>query len=132
MVGAAGKVYAADSDAKAIKALVAQATRRGLNNVDARACSAADIDFIPSASADFVLAHGLLCCMTDHRGALGQIKRILKPEGTAYLSVSKMAPRKDRRTVGREEWRAILAEFKVLGEGDGLTARWGYVLLAQH
>ena len=124
-VGKSGKVYAVDFDPRAIEALKAKAERRGLDGtVEPHACSAAEIDFIPTASVDFVFANGLLCCMTDHRGVLEQVKRILKPGGRAYLSVSRAFIRKDSRTVTREEWQRMLGEFEVLEQRNGLISRW--------
>ncbi len=127
-VGASGKVFAVDFDAKAVKALSTKA--EGLNLgavVDARVGSAAQLGFIPDASTDFVLGSGLLCCMADHGGAVGEIKRILKPGGRAYLSVTKAFRKSDPRAVSREEWRKILAEFEVLEGKDGLASRWALV-----
>ncbi|MDG6975904.1 MAG: class I SAM-dependent methyltransferase [Nitrososphaerota archaeon] len=124
-VGASGKVFAVDSDGEAVKALSAKA--QGLNLgavVDPRVGSAAQLGFIPDASTDFVLASGLLCCMVDHEGAVDEIKRILKPSGTAYLSVTRAFRKSDPRAVSREEWHKILEGFKVLEGREGLASRW--------
>lgn len=127
-VGRSGKVYAVDFDSKAIEKLKAKAERRGLGGlVEAHACSAAEIDFIPDASVDFVLANGLLCCMVDHTGALNHVNRVLKQGARAYLSVSKVLRRKDPRAVGEEEWEKMLEQFLVLERGNGLTNRWAVV-----
>ncbi|MDG6951425.1 MAG: class I SAM-dependent methyltransferase [Nitrososphaerota archaeon] len=127
-VGASGKVFAVDFDEKAVKALSAKA--QGLNLgavVDPRVGSAAHLGFIPDASTDFVLASGLLCCMVDHEGAVDEIKRILKPSGTAYLSVTRAFRKSDPRAVSREEWHKILEGFKVLEGREGLASRWALV-----
>ncbi|MDG7008280.1 MAG: class I SAM-dependent methyltransferase [Nitrososphaerota archaeon] len=129
-VGKSGKVYAVDFDPRAIEALKARAERRGLDGtVEPHACSAAEIDFIPSGSVDFILANGLLCCMVDHAGAVREMKRVLKPQGRAHLTVSKTVRRKDSRAVTKEEWEKILGEFEVLERGEGLANRWAYVSL---
>ena len=127
-VGEGGKVYAADPDPRAIEALERKlGDRRGV--VEARAASAADLGFIPDRSVDFVLANGMICCMTEHSAALREIRRIMKPSGSAYISVSKMFSRRDPRGVGREEWEQTLAGFSVLERGDGLATRWAHVAL---
>ncbi len=123
-VGGSGKVYAVDFDSKSIEALRVKAGRRRLQSViETHVASAAEIDFLPDASVDFVFANGLLCCMLDHAGALRQIRRILKPKGRTRLSVSKMRQR-DPRGVTKREWEGILAEFQLLERGESLTQRW--------
>ena len=127
-VGNSGKVYAVDFDAKAVRALSTKAEGLKLSAVvDARVGSAAQLGFIRDASTDFVLANGLLCCMVDHGGAIGEIKRILKPSATAYLSVTRAFRKSDPRGVSRAEWQRILEEFEVLEGGEGLTGRWALV-----
>ncbi|MDG7010795.1 MAG: class I SAM-dependent methyltransferase [Nitrososphaerota archaeon] len=128
-VGPSGKVYAVDFDGEAIRKLSRKAERLGRSNIEAHVSSAAGIGFIPSSSVDFVLAGGLLCCMADHAGALGEIRRILKPVGSAYLSVTRTFLRKGRMGVDGEEWRRILAGFRVIEEGSGLAGRWAEVAL---
>lgn len=128
IVGESGRVHAVDFDAKAIARLERKAARRGLGHlVEARVASAADIDFIPSGSLDFVLAEGLLCCMQDHDGALRQIVRILRPGGKAWLSVMKGGPARDPRSVTPTEWASILGGLRVHRSGEGLFTRWALV-----
>jgi len=129
-VGPQGKAYAVDSDEKAVRALDKKAGERGLRNVEARACSAARLDFIKDGTVDFVLAHGLLCSMApDQRdAAVGEIKRILKPGGRAYLSVA----RGPWSYVDGAEWERILAEFRVERRNvrpRPLEERWAVVSL---
>ncbi len=129
-VGGSGRVYAVDFDPKSIEALKVKVERRKLQGViEAHAASAAEIDFLKDASVDFVFANGLLCCMLDHVGALRQIRRILKQNGRARLSVSKILRRKDPRTVTKGEWEGILGEFEVLERGESLTQRWAVLSL---
>jgi ubiquinone/menaquinone biosynthesis C-methylase UbiE len=128
LIGSTGKVYAVDFDPKAIEHLKKKAANHGYEKViETHVGSAAEIDFLASDSVDFVFAHGLLCCMKDHEGAVGQMNRILKPEGRAYLSIGKFCRRKDPRTVLKEEWHEILRNFKVKENGQGLTNRWALV-----
>jgi len=124
LVGPKGRVYAVDSDPKSIQAVIVKSQARGLQKIiEARTASAADIQFIPDRSVDFVFANGLLCCMTDHMGAVAQIKRILKPNALAYVSVSKIYRRHDSRAVRGEEWSHILTKFSVREKREGLTNR---------
>ena len=132
IVGNEGKVYAADFDRKSIETLNRKAEKQGYSNViEARATSASDLTFIPDSSVDFVLANGLLCCMSDHYGAVSEIQRILKKktQGRAYLSVTKRFLRKsDPRTVGKEEWNQLLSTiFETLRSGEGFMSRWAFV-----
>ena len=128
LTGQRGKVYAVDLDASAVEEVARKAGARGLDGVvEARAGSAAEVDFIPDGSVDFVFAHGLLCCMKDHSGALSQIRRMLKKDGLAYLSVTRFGRKRDPRTVTAEEWECMLKGFHVRGSGSGLLTRWALV-----
>lgn len=128
IVGENGVVHAVDFDPKAIARVEKKASRRSYGRwVAPRAASASDIDFIESGSIDFVLAEGLLCCMKDHDGAVRQIRRILKPNGRAFLSVIKFGREGDPRNVSKDEWASILAEFRVLDGGERAVTRWALV-----
>lgn len=128
IVGERGRVHAVDFDPKAIAQLRRKAARHGIDHiVNAHVASAAKIDFIESGSLDFVLAEGLLCCMTDHAGAMRQIERVLNPAGRAWLSVMKVARASDARTVGPEEWASLLRGMHVHESGEGLFSRWALV-----
>jgi ubiquinone/menaquinone biosynthesis C-methylase UbiE len=125
LVGSTGKVYAADSDPKSIKVVRAKSEGQGLGNIiEAHATSAANLGAIPDRSVDFVFANAVLCCMVDHAGAVAEIKRILKPQGLAYLSVTKVFRKKDPKAVTREEWERILEGFRVREIGEGFLNRW--------
>jgi ubiquinone/menaquinone biosynthesis C-methylase UbiE len=82
-VGPEGRVYAVDSDEKAVQALEKKAAKLGILNVEAHASSASDLGFINDESVDFVLANGLLCSMApqQHESTVKEIVRILKPNG---------------------------------------------------
>ena len=110
-VGPEGRVYAVDSDPKAIRAVERKAARRGFRNVEAHATSAADLGFVQDESVDFVLANGLLCSMApqDHQSAVSEVKRILKPGGKAFLSAAKGSI----SYVDEAEWEEILTGFIV-------------------
>lgn len=110
-VGPRGKVYAVDVDPKAIRGLKKKADRRGLRNIETHIGSASDLGFIADGSIDFALSNGLLCSMApkEHEAALAEMKRVLKPEGSAYLSVA-AGP---WSYVDRAEWDKILEGFEV-------------------
>jgi ubiquinone/menaquinone biosynthesis C-methylase UbiE len=129
LVGPEGRVYAVDSDEKAIRALEKKADKRGHHNIEAHASSASDLSFIKDASVDFVLANGLLCSMAPqhHESAVNEMRRILKSTGRAYVS----AARGFYTYMGKEEWEKILEGFRVEQRGgDGFLAisdRWAVV-----
>ncbi|HZW57860.1 MAG TPA: class I SAM-dependent methyltransferase [Nitrososphaerales archaeon] len=126
VVGDSGRVYAVDFDPRAIERVKNKAAKYGYGSViEAHVSSASDVDFIARDSVDLVFANGLLCCMKDHVGAVRQIARILKPEGRAYLSITKSSRKNDQRTVIKDEWRKLLlGSFEILDEGEGFASRW--------
>jgi len=128
LVGASGKVYALDSDPKSIRVLTAKARAQRLQNIiEVHTTSAASMEVVPNRSVDFAFANALLCCMVDHAGAVTEIKRILKPQGLAYLSVTKAFRRRDPKAVSKDEWKRILEGFNVRENGAGLMTRWATV-----
>ncbi len=131
-VGPKGKVYAADSDPKSIGVLKAKSKGNGFQGIiDIHTASAANLDFVPNRSVDFVFAYGVLCCMADHAGAVGEIKRILKPTGLAYISVARLFRKKDPKAVTKQEWKQLLEAFNVRESGQGLINRWATVSLKE-
>ena len=126
-VGNTGKVYAVDSDEKAIQRLEKKAHKHSFQNIEAHVSSASELNFINDGSVDFVLAEGLLCSMApkQHELAIEEMKRILKPNGLIYLAVS----RGPWSYVEKEEWEKILEGFKVEQKSDGYPGgdRWAVV-----
>jgi ubiquinone/menaquinone biosynthesis C-methylase UbiE len=132
-VGKEGKVFAVDSDLKSIEAVRTKSREYPLQEILETHCtSAANLAHIADQSVDVAFANGVLCCMEDHAGALAEIKRILKPEGLAYISVTKVLRRKDPRSVTKEEWERILDGFWVREKGERLTSRWAAVSLKEY
>jgi ubiquinone/menaquinone biosynthesis C-methylase UbiE len=132
-VGPEGRVYAFDSDEKAIRAVAKKAVERGTHNIETHASSASDLSFIQDASVDFILANGLLCSMAapSHESAVNEMKRVLKPGGLAYLSVAKGS----YSYVNRAEWEKILSGFRVERRGNGfplISNRWAVVSLKRN
>jgi ubiquinone/menaquinone biosynthesis C-methylase UbiE len=126
-VGREGKVYAVDLNEKAIQELKRKVDKSGNHNIELHTCSAADLSFIEDKSVDFVLANGLLCSMSAQRPlALKEIKRILKPNGQAYLSLGGPRP---LGYVNRAEWEKILEGFNVKRRGRVLFGfqKWAVV-----
>lgn len=123
-VGPNGRVYAVDSDAKAIQAVEIKAAKQGYSNIEAHVSSAADLGFIKDNTVDFVLADGLLCSMApqDHASTVSEIKRILRPGGKAFLSAAKGS----MSYMEKAEWEAMLEEFNVeeCDEGSFMDDRW--------
>ena len=123
-VGPKGRVYAVDLDGEVIRELEDKAKRNGRENIEFHATSAADLGFIADASVDFVLANGLLCVMPDHRdAAVGEIKRIMKPDGRAWIALGSPPP---IGHVGGAEWEKILGGFRVEARG-GFLQKWALV-----
>jgi ubiquinone/menaquinone biosynthesis C-methylase UbiE len=125
-VGPTGTVYAVDSDEKAIRALERRAKRRGYHNIKTY-ITATDLSFLKDESVDFILADGLLCSMAPqhHEQATNEMRRILKPNGIAYLK----AAQGSWSYVGLAEWEKILEGFKVEQRSDEShgEGRWAVV-----
>ncbi len=127
-VGPEGRVYAVDLNEKAIRTLEKKADMFGYHNIEAHASSATDLSFIKDRSIDFVLANGLLCVMAGNRqSAVNEIKRIIKPNGKAYLSLGSPPP---LGHVNRVEWEKILEGFRVERRG-GFLQKWALVSAKQ-
>jgi SAM-dependent methyltransferase len=111
-----------------VRAVERKAGKLGLRNIEAHVTSAADLNFITDGTVDFVLAHGLLCSMapTERDAAVGEIKRILKPGGQAYLS----AARGPWSYLDGAAWERILADFTIERRGRRFAPfsdRWAVV-----
>lgn len=116
LVGSEGKVYTVDLSKNCIRSIQKKAIKGSYHNIEAYASSAADLSFIEDRSVDFALANGLLCSMVKNReGAVSEIKRILKTEGHAYISLGAQPP---FGLVDEFEWGKILERFRVEGGGN--------------
>ena len=124
MVGPEGKVYAIDLARKCILAIKKKAEKLGCQIIEAHPSTAADLSFIKDGTVDFVFANGLLCSMAaDRPTAVAEIKRVLKPEGRAYLSLGAAPP---WGYVDRAEWSQVLGGFRV-DVGGVYEKRWALV-----
>jgi ubiquinone/menaquinone biosynthesis C-methylase UbiE len=110
-VGNHGCVYAVDSNENAIAAVKRKAAKNGLNNINAIVTSVANLEMIPDDSVDFILGYGLLCSVApkDCKKAVEEIKRIMKPDGKAYLNAAKGSI----SYLSDADWESILSNFKV-------------------
>ena len=128
LVGPKGKIYAVDLGRSCIRALEKKARKSGYRNIEAHASSASDVSLIKDRSVDFVLANGLLCSMAEHRKeAVSEIRRILKAEGQAYLSLGAGPP---FGYVDQAEWDNILKGFKI-EQGGSYKKKWALVSVKQ-
>lgn len=120
-VGPEGRVYAVDSDEKAIRALEKKAKKQGYNNIETHAKSASDLSFIKNVSVDFILADGLVCSMAPkyREAAVNEMKRILKPSGRAYLSAALGSVLGLwSSNIDRADWEKILEGFRIERRGN--------------
>lgn len=126
LVGSEGKVYSVDLSKNCIRSIQNKAIKGSYQNIEAYVSTAADLSFIKDRSVDFVFANGLLCSMAKNReGAVNEIKRILNPEGHAYISLGAPPP---FGLVDEFEWGKILKGFNV--EGGGIYQElWALVSL---
>jgi ubiquinone/menaquinone biosynthesis C-methylase UbiE len=126
-VGPTGTVYAVDSDEKAIRSVERRAKKKGFHNIKTFVASATDLSFIKDESVDFILADGLLCSMAPqhHEQATKEIRRILRPNGRAYLK----AAQGSWSYAGPAEWEKILEGFTVEQRSDEANGegRWAVV-----
>ncbi|MFQ5820968.1 MAG: class I SAM-dependent methyltransferase [Candidatus Heimdallarchaeota archaeon] len=127
-VGLEGKVYAVDSNEKCIQSLEKKMEKGEYQNIETHASSASDLSFINDRTVDFVLANGLFCSMAPqyHEAAVGELQRILKPNGQAYISVAKGFI----SYVDQAKWEFILEGFNVEQRNDGFPIigdRWAVV-----
>jgi ubiquinone/menaquinone biosynthesis C-methylase UbiE len=119
-VGPEGKVYAVDSDEKAIRALERNANKHGYRNIEAHASSAHELNFIKDKSVDFILADGLLCSIAPkyRSAAVNEMKRILKPSGKAYLAAGLGSVLGIwSSNIDSADWEKVLEKFKVERRG---------------
>lgn len=127
ILGPEGKVYSVDSDERVINALKTKAEKQGYQNIEAHTSSASNLSFIEDGSVDFIFANGLLCCVApqDADATISEIKRILKPDGLAFLSAAKGFG----TYMEKEKWDEILSEFKVHKREDKFSNRLAEVSL---
>ncbi|MCL4343480.1 MAG: class I SAM-dependent methyltransferase [Thaumarchaeota archaeon] len=120
-VGMSGTVAAVDPNPKSISEL----KKLNYGNLTAVVGSATDLKFEDN-SFDFVFSNLLLCCVYNYKKALEEMIRVLKPNATSYISVSRSFINV-KPGINADEWKEILSKFKVLETGEGITDRWAVV-----
>lgn len=87
-VGPDGRLYAVDIDARALALArsVVERTAEPRGPVEFVHASAASVPALPSASVDYALSNGLLCCLVAKHEAMEELWRILRPGGRALVS----------------------------------------------
>jgi hypothetical protein len=64
--------------------------------------------------------------MLDHRGAVGEMNRVMKPGAIGFVSVAKVL-RNDSLGVSKEEWKEIMRSFNVLETGSSIMMDWAII-----
>jgi ubiquinone/menaquinone biosynthesis C-methylase UbiE len=128
--GPQGKVIAVDHDERSIATIRRRAARDGVETITPAVSSATALEGVSDRSVDFLLSNLVLCCLTDHDSAVAEIQRVLKPSGSAFVSIARWGRRKHPTHVNRDEWRSILKRFRVLSEASRLTQRGAHVSVA--
>ena len=88
MVGGEGKVYAADTSEERIEALQQAAQSKGLAQTEAFVADVTERLPVPSGTVDVCLMANVFHELVENgvvRGELGEIKRVLRPEGVLAI-----------------------------------------------
>lgn len=117
-------VIAVEPNPSAVKYLEGLILRKGINNIKVVKEPADSISSIEDGSVDFVFSHLMLCCMSNHYGAMDETMRILKSGGNAFISVNRSSSAGDSRDLTPDEWESIKKRFNVVADGKSLISRW--------
>jgi ubiquinone/menaquinone biosynthesis C-methylase UbiE len=90
IVGSSGRVYALDIQPDAAAMVMQRAQAAGVSNVTT-IVSGRDTG-LPDASIDLVLLYDAIAGITDQRGVLAELDRVLKPEGGLSVWVEHRDP----------------------------------------
>lgn len=134
-IGPSGRIYAVDVDAAALDVARGVSGSPGLSiPIEFVHGSAASASRIPSGGVDYVLSHGLLCCLVEKERAFEEMWRILKPGGRALVTFVTIGPRfttrgravqmtdeRFRELVGRRPWQVSLLRKGLLARRYALT-----------
>jgi ubiquinone/menaquinone biosynthesis C-methylase UbiE len=120
--GPEGQVYAVDIQPQMIAKLEAEIKRRGVSNVSPKVASAYELP-LPDKSVDRAFMITVLCEIPDRQRALGEIKRVLKPDGLLAVGEALFDPDYPRR-------RTVIAWCRQAGfELVGNHGSWLHYLL---
>ncbi len=120
-------VIAVDPNPSAVKYLEGIIQRKRINNIKVVKEPADSISSIEDCSVDFVFSHLMLCCMSNHDGAMEETMRILKNGGNAFISVNRSSSPSDSRDLTSSEWKSIKKRFNVVADGNSLISRWAII-----
>ncbi len=122
LAGPEGQVYAVDIQPQMIAKLEAEIKRRGVSNVSPKVASAYELP-LPDQSVDRAFMITVLCEIPDRQRALGEIKRVLKPDGLLAVGEALFDPDYPRR-------RTVIAWCRQAGfELVGSYGSWLHYLL---
>lgn len=124
-VGPDGVVYSIDADRRAIYKLTERLSRMRIDNVRAYVSSAASIPIVPSGSIDALFSNGMLCCMSDHSGAVDEMVRCMKRGSRGFISVNRFG--RDKLSVTRAQLHKLLSPLLITDAGSTLTTNWAIV-----
>ena len=114
-VGGAGKVYAVDVHALAIKSVKAKVRKKRLNNVIPVFSTGYPID-IESQSADVIYALDMFHHVKDVEAFLRELRRLLKPNGTLFIESGHQPINDAREKILRSDCWTIIKEERNLFE----------------
>ncbi|HLH85244.1 MAG TPA: class I SAM-dependent methyltransferase [Thermoplasmataceae archaeon] len=123
-VGNGGKVVALEPNPASVRSLEKKIKRQKLTNVEIVKDSGSRMLSIPSDYFDFIFSNLVICCLADHRSAMNEIMRTLKPGSHAFISVTKETGHNDPMRVTKTEWDSMLLGTKVISEGTTPLSRW--------
>ena len=118
------KIISVDPNPRAIDDLKHTLSRKKINSVTPLCESAGSLGSISDSSVNFVLSHLMICCMSDHKGAMNATMRILKPGGYAFVSVNRRSSSNDSRDVTENEWEDLKKNYVVIEQGKSPMSRW--------
>lgn len=121
------RILSIDPNSLATEKLRKFTEEKGINNITTLSHSANKLSSVEDNSVDFVVSHLMLCCMSDHDGAMEETMRILKPQHYVFLSVNKSNSKKDKRSVNSDEWEDLMKHYKIVEQGGSLISRWAII-----
>ena len=98
LVGPKGKVFAVDLHPLAIKMIKEKAARESLTNVEAVLVDSYNTG-IQSSTIDLILLLDTLPLIKDHNALLGEIYRLLKPNGLMFMSHARIRASRTKEMV---------------------------------
>ncbi|MEM0158517.1 MAG: class I SAM-dependent methyltransferase [Thermoplasmataceae archaeon] len=126
-VGPEGRVIALDPNPASVRSISRKIERLRLKNIEVIQESGANMKSLPNDYFDFVFSNLTVCCLRDHRSAISEILRTLKPGSDAFISVTKENRPSDGLSVTGTEWDAMLMGKEVISRGNTIISRWAVI-----